>query len=191
MDRLPPEWFRRDALTVARDLIGKTLVHRRRSGVITETEAYIGPHDLACHARFGPTERTSVMFGPGGFAYVYLCYGVHEMFNIVTGPDGHGEAVLVRAVAIDGDDAAGRGPGKVTVALGIDRRHNRRDLARGALHVLDSPSTPPISTGPRIGVDYAGEWAKCPYRFWWTDHPSVSRQPKPRLTPRKRRAPAR
>ena len=147
--------------------------------MIVETEAYIGPHDLACHARFGPTARTSVMFGPAGRSYVYLCYGIHEMFNIVTGPDGDGQAVLIRGIAplakLPDDPAIGRGPGKVTRALAIDRRHDRRDLARGALYVASHVAPPRIAVGPRIGVDYAGVWAKRRLRFWWRDHASVSR----------------
>lgn len=178
--RLPAAWFRRDALVVARELVGCVLVHRRRAGIIVETEAYLGPEDAASHARFGPTARTSVMFGPGGVAYVYLCYGIHQMFNIVTGADGAGQAVLIRAIApyagLPDDPAVGRGPGKVTKALALDRSHDRRDLARGALYVAAAPEVPPaIATGPRIGVDYAGAWAARPYRFWWRDHPAVSR----------------
>jgi DNA-3-methyladenine glycosylase len=178
--RLPVSFYRRDAREVARALIGCALVLRGRAGVIVETEAYGGPEDLASHARFGPTARTSVMFGPGGVAYVYVCYGIHRMFNIVTGPDGEGQAVLIRAIAphlgLPADAAVGRGPGKVTTALGIDRRHDRRDLARGALFVAGVPGEPPpIATGPRIGVDYAGAWAARPYRYWWRDHPAVSR----------------
>ncbi|HSK03268.1 MAG TPA: DNA-3-methyladenine glycosylase [Kofleriaceae bacterium] len=182
--RLPPGFYRRDAPEVARALIGCALVHRGRAGVIVETEAYGGPEDRASHARFGPTERTSVMFGPGGVAYVYLCYGIHQMFNIVTGEAGAGQAVLIRAIApylgLPDDPAVGRGPGKVTTALGIDRRHDRRDLARGALFVARvpgaaAPGGPPVQSGPRVGVDYAGEWAARPLRFWWRDHPAVSR----------------
>ena len=160
-------------------MIGCALVHRKRAGMIVETEAYVGPHDLACHARFGATERTSVMFGPGGVSYVYLCYGIHQMFNIVTGPAGSGEAVLVRAIApicgLPDDATIGRGPGKVTKALKLDRRHDRRDLARGALYVAAWQKPPGIARGPRIGVDYAGKWAKAPLRFWWPEHPAVSR----------------
>jgi DNA-3-methyladenine glycosylase len=182
--RLPPAFYRRDAPVVARELIGCALVHRGRAGVIVEAEAYGGPEDRASHARFGPTERTSVMFGPGGVAYVYLCYGIHQMFNIVTGEAGAGQAVLIRAIAphlgLPDDPAVGRGPGKVTTALGIDRRHDRRDLARGALFVARAPGAPdpgapPVASGPRVGVDYAGEWATRPLRFWWRDHPAVSR----------------
>ncbi|MBL0220534.1 MAG: DNA-3-methyladenine glycosylase [Myxococcales bacterium] len=177
-NRLPAAWFARDALTVARELIGCALVHRRRAGIIVETEAYLGPDDLASHARFGPTARTSVMFGPGGISYVYLCYGVHQMFNIVTGEDGDGQAVLIRAIAphagLPADPAIGRGPGKVTTALLLDRAHDRRDLARGALFVASTELVPELASGPRIGVDYAGPWAARPYRFWWRDHPAVS-----------------
>jgi len=178
-DRLPPAWFQRDVITVAKELVGCALVHRSRAGMIVETEAYMGPDDLASHARFGPTARTSVMFGPGGVSYVYLCYGIHQMFNIVTGPQGSGQAVLIRAIApLDGlpdDPSVGRGPGKVTTALGLDRSHDRKDLATGQLFVAAHVHDAPIATGPRIGVDYAGEWAARPLRFWWKDHPSVSR----------------
>jgi len=172
-------FFQRDAETVARALIGCALVHRRRAGVIVETEAYVGPHDLACHARVGRTARTSVMFGAGGRSYIYLCYGVHEMFNIVTGAEGDGQAVLIRAIAplhgIGDDPRVGRGPGKVTTALLLDRRQNRRDLARGGLFVARALVPPAIDVGPRIGVAYAGAWANKPLRFWWRGHPSVSR----------------
>jgi DNA-3-methyladenine glycosylase len=177
--RLAPAWFHRDVVTVARELVGCALVHRRRAGMIVETEAYLGPDDLASHARFGPTARTSVMFGRGGISYVYLCYGIHQMFNIVTGREGEGQAVLIRAVAplvgLPDDDAIGRGPGKVTTALKLDRRHDRKDLAKGQLYVAAYRLPPMLGEGPRVGVDYAGAWAKKPLRFWWRDHPSVSR----------------
>jgi DNA-3-methyladenine glycosylase len=180
--RLPPSFYRRRAIEVARALIGCALVHRGRAGLIVETEAYLGPEDRASHARFGPTARTSVMFGPGGVSYVYLCYGIHQLFNIITGESGQPQAVLIRAIApylgLPDDAAVGRGPGKVTAALGIDRRHDRRDLARGALFVARVPGAPaPIASGPRIGVDYAGAWAARPLRYWWRDHPAVSRSP--------------
>src|SRR6185436_5339280 len=123
--RLPAAWFAEPAPKVAHALIGCALVHRERAGIIVETEAYLGPDDLASHARFGSTARTSVMFGPGGVAYVYLCYGIHEMFNIVTGVAGDGQAVLIRAIApligLPADPAIGRGPGKLTRALELDR----------------------------------------------------------------------
>jgi DNA-3-methyladenine glycosylase len=177
--RWPVENYQHDAVTVARSLLGAALVHRDRAAMIVETEAYLGPEDLASHARFGPTARTSVMFGPGGVSYVYLCYGIHQMFNIVTGPEGAGQAVLIRAVAplvgLPDDPAIGRGPGKVTRALLLDRSHDRIDLARGELYVADHTRPPRIAKGPRVGVAYAGKWAERPLRFWWKDHPSVSR----------------
>jgi DNA-3-methyladenine glycosylase len=181
--RLPAVFFADDAVTVAKKLVGCALVHRDRAGIIVETEAYLGPEDLASHARFGPTARNSVMFGPGGVSYVYLCYGIHEMFNIVTGGDGEGQAVLIRAVApyvgLPDDATVGRGPGKVTQALRLDRRHDRRDLARGELFVAAALVPPRIARGPRIGVAYAAAWADKPLRFWWRDHAAVSRMPKP------------
>ena len=178
--RLPAAWFQRAAAVVARALIGCALVHGRRAGVIVETEAYGGPEDLASHARFGPTKRAAVMFGPGGVTYVYLCYGVHEMFNLVTGAAGAGQAVLIRAVAplvgLGHDAAVGRGPGKVTRALRLSRAQDRRDLARGALFVAPALAVPrrDIAVGPRIGVAFAGAWADRPLRFWWRGHASVS-----------------
>jgi DNA-3-methyladenine glycosylase len=191
--RLPAELFAGDARTVAKKLLGCALVHRDRAGIIVETEAYVGPHDLACHARFGPTARTSVMFGPGGVSYVYLCYGIHQMFNIVTGAPGDGQAVLVRAVApyvgLPDDPSLGRGPGKVTQLLQRDRRHDRRDLAVGDLFVAAALAPPRIARGPRIGVAYAGAWADKPLRFWWRDHPAVSKPTgRSPVTPPRRRA---
>jgi DNA-3-methyladenine glycosylase len=191
--RLSVEFFTRDVVTVARDLVGTVLVHGKKAGVIVETEAYLGPEDLASHTRFGVTPRNSVMFGPGGRSYVYLCYGIHEMFNIVTGEDGQGQAVLIRAIAphagLPDDPAIGRGPGKVTRALGIDRSHDRKDLAKGPLFVAARPSpAPAIATGPRVGVDYAGaDWASRPLRFWWADHPSVSGARAASLSTRRKR----
>ena len=191
--RLGPEFFTRDVVTVARELVGTILVHGTRAGVIVETEAYLGPEDLASHTRFGATARTSVMFGPGGRSYVYLCYGVHEMFNIVTGEDGQGQAVLIRAIApyagLPDDAEVGRGPGKVTRALAIDRSHDRKDLSKGPLFVAAASTAPAldawtdvpareVASGARVGVSYAGEdWANRPLRFWWKAHPSVSRAP--------------
>jgi DNA-3-methyladenine glycosylase len=176
--RLPAAFFADDAATVARKLIGCALVHRDRAGVIVETEAYLGPEDLASHARFGPTPRTSVMFGPGGVSYVYLCYGIHQMFNIVTGGVGEGQAVLIRAIApyVGLPDAplVGRGPGKVTQALQLDRRNDRKDLAHGDLFVAPALVPPRIARGPRVGIAYAGAWIDQPLRFWWRDHEAVS-----------------
>jgi DNA-3-methyladenine glycosylase len=182
--RLPLGWFRRDTTAVARGLLGCALVHGRRAGLIVETEAYLGPRDQASHTRFGRTERNAVMFGPGGFTYVYLCYGVHEMFNIVahreSAPAG---AVLVRAIAplvgLGDDERVGRGPGKLTRALGLTRAHTGRSLDGDALFVARWKPVPRrlIAVGPRVGVDYAGEWAAAPLRFAVDGHRAVSKGP--------------
>jgi DNA-3-methyladenine glycosylase len=186
--RVPLSFFRRDPATVARALLGCALVRGDRAGVIVETEAYLGPDDLASHARFGPTARTAVMFGPGGVSYVYLCYGVHEMMNIVTGPDGEPGAVLLRGLAplvgLPDDLAVGRGPGKLTRALGIHRSGDDRvslDGDRFFVARWDKPRA--VAVGPRVGVDYAGACAERPLRFWIDGHPSVSRAPKRKPEP--------
>jgi DNA-3-methyladenine glycosylase len=182
--RLPSAFYQRDVATVARALLGTALVKGDRAGVIVETEAYLGPEDLASHARFGPTARTSVMFGPGGVSYVYLCYGVHEMFNIVAGKDGQPGAVLIRALAplrgVGDDPAVARGPGKLTRALGLSRADDRQSLDGDSLFVARWQRVPStrLAVGPRIGVDYAGACAARPLRFWIDGHPSVSRPPR-------------
>lgn len=177
-------FYKRPADVLARALLGKRLVHGERSGIIVETEAYLGPDDRASHARFGITERNRVMFGPGGVSYVYLCYGVHEMFNIVSGRDGDAGAVLIRALALDtahghgSDPSVARGPGKLTRALDITRAQNGLDLTQHpSLYVTRGVGVRPekIGVGPRIGVDYAGPWALEPLRFYIIDHPAVSR----------------
>jgi len=193
--RLPAAFFQRRQDVVARALLGCALVHGDRAGVIVETEAYLGPEDLASHARFGSTPRTSVMFGPGGMTYVYLCYGIHEMFNIVTGEDGEPGAVLIRALAplvgLPDDAAVARGPGKLTRALGLGRAQDRRPLATDErLWVAPAQRVPAkaIARGPRIGVDYAGDWAARPLRFWIDGHPAVSRATRPAAGRRRRGA---
>lgn len=159
----------RNTPAVARWLLGKVLVRtsgdRRTEGIITEVEAYHGETDLACHASRGRTARTGVMYESGGRWYVYLCYGVHEMLNLVTGPAGHPAAVLIRGV----DTVSG--PGRLTKHFGIDRRLNRlpAEPASG-LHLEDRDiriGRASIRSGPRIGVDYAGPvWAAKPWRYW-------------------------
>ena len=177
---LTRRFFARPVEVVARALLGKKLVVGGRSGVIVETEAYLGPDDRASHARFGRTDRNAVMFGPAGHSYVYLCYGIHELFNIVTGRDGEPQAVLIRALApsrCEGDLRQMAGPGKLTRALGIDRSHSGLDLTRGdPIAVQPGRRVDPgdVVIGPRIGVDYAGEWARAPLRFWLRGDPAVS-----------------
>jgi DNA-3-methyladenine glycosylase len=167
-------------------MLGKTLVHLdetelRRSGRIVETEAYVGPDDAASHARSGPSKRGALMYAKAGVAYVYLIYGMHHCFNAVTEVDGYPGAVLVRAIEPLENADRGNGPALVCRALGIDRTCNGTDLTSGELWLEDSPGVPDtdVRIGPRIGVDYAGEWAAHPWRFWVADSPHVSR---PRLT---------
>jgi DNA-3-methyladenine glycosylase len=187
--RLPRSFYAREVAEVARALVGTALVHGERAAVIVETEAYGGPEDLASHARFGLTARNAAMFGPPGHAYVYLCYGTHQMFNVSTGTDGVASAVLIRATApllgMPRDAAIGRGPGKLTSALGINRGLDRLDLtaASSPLWLAALPqgddagkgAVIELAVGPRVGVDYAGEWAHLPLRFAWRAHPCVSR----------------
>ncbi len=182
--RLPLAFYERPALEVAPELLGKVLVVDdgawRRAGRIVEVEAYVGEHDLACHASKGRTRRTEVLFGPPGRAYVYLIYGMYYCFNVVTEPEGVAAAVLVRGLEpLEGlpPDARTDGPGKLCRALGIDARHNRADLLGDEIHLLDAPPLPKrrIERGVRVGVDYAGVWARKPYRFWERDNPFVSR----------------
>ncbi|MEZ4362615.1 MAG: DNA-3-methyladenine glycosylase [Kofleriaceae bacterium] len=183
--RLSRRFFARPVEAVARGLLGCALIHAGRAAMIVEAEAYGGPADLASHARFGVTARTAPMFGPPGHAYVYLCYGTHEMFNVVTGHAGQASAVLVRAAApllgLPEDPAVAAGPGKLTRALALDRRHNALDLLAddSPVWLARARRPPKIVCGPRVGVDYAGAWARAPLRFAWSAHPSVSR-PAPR-----------
>jgi DNA-3-methyladenine glycosylase len=169
--KLPAEFFRRPAIKLAPDLIGKILVRtqrgRQRRARIVETEAYVGSHDRACHAFRGRTRRTEVMFGPGGHAYVYLIYGMYDMFNVVAAEADDPQAVLIRAAApLDGWKADLSGPGKLARGLGIDRELNGCDLTGEKLFLLaDLVYRPRIQRTQRIGVDYAGEWKEALLRF--------------------------
>ena len=156
---------------LARALIGKVLVHRVEGkelrGRIVETEAYMGPADLASHSSKGRTKRTEVMFGRAGHAYVYFIYGMYEMFNIVAGKTGQAHAVLVRAAeALDGWDVDLSGPGKLATRFGILRSDNGVDLTGQKLFVTDRGDRPEIGVSPRIGIDYAGDWVDKPLRFF-------------------------
>ena len=182
----PLGFYARPAEVVARALVGATLRMTAadgvtRSGRIVETEAYVGPHDLACHAAKGRTARTEVMFGPAGHAYVYLVYGLHELFNVVTGRAGDPQAVLVRAVepaagSVGADGSRrGDGPGRLTRLLGIDRRllGARLDVPPLTLHP-GRPARRLVAT-PRVGVDYAGpDWASARLRFVDADSAQLS-----------------
>ncbi len=195
---LPRSFYRRDASTVARALIGQRLVAAvdgaRVAGIIVETEAYLGVQDRAAHTYGGRrTERNDTMWGDGGHAYVYFVYGVHHCFNVVAGQSEDPVAVLVRALepeeglaSMFARRAAARrpvdlcsGPGKLTQALGIDRSLDGADLVAGDRLVIERvrrallPESR-ICSGPRIGVGYAGDWACKPLRFWVRDNPNVS-----------------
>jgi DNA-3-methyladenine glycosylase len=165
---LEADFFARPTALVARELLGKALVRRegraRRCSMITETEAYLGPHDLACHSSRGRTARTEVMFGPAGRFYVYRIYGLHWMLNIVTGGDGQGAAVLIRGVA------CASGPARLTAALNIDGSFTglRASLGTG-LWFEDTGvglRNRDVLHTPRIGVEYAGPiWAQKKLRY--------------------------
>ena len=175
---LSASFFARDTTAVAQALLGQLLVRERGGrllvGRIVETEAYLGPKDLACHTAKGRTPRTEAMFGAPGLAYVYFVYGMHHCFNVVT---GNGEAVLVRALEpVHGlDGARTDGPAKLCKVLGIDRALNAHPLFESPLWLAKGKSVERIAQGPRIGVDYAGRWAKRRLRFWDPQSAAVSR----------------
>jgi DNA-3-methyladenine glycosylase len=171
--KLPRAFFARSALVVARELIGMHLVHddgkRVRRGRIVETEAYLGPADLAAHSSRGRTLRTEVMFGPPGYAYVYFIYGFWNCLNVVTATAGVPHAVLLRALEpLDGWRGRTSGPGLLCRAMRIDRRLNGADLVGKELWLERPAKRQPLRIGrsTRIGVEYAGEWAARPWRFF-------------------------
>jgi DNA-3-methyladenine glycosylase len=175
---LPRAFYERHTVEVARDLLGKVLVHGPVAGIIVETEAYLGGDDLASHSARGITDRTRVIFGPPGHAYVYFIYGMYECLNIVAEPAGKPGCVLIRALepvaglevmqkrrpAAKKPHDLASGPGKLTLAMGITRAHNGADLTRGAL-VVRAPVEPQrveIEVTPRIGIRHCADW---PLRF--------------------------
>lgn len=181
MRKLPRAFYARDTVTVARELLGKWLVHRandvERIGRIVEVEAYVGPHDLASHSSKGLTARNQVMFGPPGHAYVYFIYGMHHCLNVVTERAGVGAAVLLRALEpVKNLEGAASGPGLLCRAMGIDRRHNGHDLLSDDLFVAepDEPGRIVIARAPRVGVEYARHWARRHLRFYIKGNPFVS-----------------
>ena len=180
--RLPRSFYDRDTIEVAHDLLGKWLVHVvagvERVGRIVEVEAYLGPHDLAAHSARGLTKRTSVMFGPPGHAYVYLIYGMHWCMNVVTLPAGHASAVLLRALEpVRHLEGRTQGPALLCKAMGIDGRYQGHDLLSDDLYVARPPEEPPIRIvkRPRIGVDYAGHWARRLLRFYIRGNAFISK----------------
>ncbi len=189
--KLSPEFYLRDTVIVARELLGKYLVHETERGRlvcrITETEAYCGPADKACHSyqKRSPDGRTNIMYKAGGYSYVYLIYGMYHCFNVVTCPEGQPEAVLIRsAKPVEGIELMEQlrrskkgavpkvkdlltGPGKLCTAMAISREQYGDCLWGEKLYLAEGENVLPesIKTGPRINVDYAGEDALLPYRF--------------------------
>jgi len=198
---LSRDFYARPTLDVLSDLIGKVLVHEvsgsRTAGIIVEAEAYIGESDPACHAAPGPTSRNAPLYGPPGHAYVYLNYGIHYLVNAVTEAEGSPAAILIRALEpVEGaalmrrrrgqrggshrngttrpsdDYGLCRGPGNLTVALGITLRQNRRDLTSSALRIEDhGVGRAPLAWSPRIGIRVGTDSL---WRCSWADHPAVS-----------------
>ena len=185
---LPRAFYERPAREVAPDLLGKVLRHGAAAGRIVEVEAYLGEADPAAHAARGRTARTEVLYGAAGHAYVYLIYGMYRCLNVVAEPAGTPGCVLIRALEPVAGLAAMRrrrgalaeeqlasGPGKLTLALGIDARHNGRDLTRGPLCIEDAPrAAEPIAASPRIGITRAADW---PLRFFLEGNAYVSPRP--------------
>ncbi len=187
---LPEAFYRRSADEVAPDLLGAYLaVHPAgqapRVGRVVEVEAYVGEEDAACHAHKGRTRRTATLYGPPGTAYVYLVYGMHELFNIVCQPEGVPHAVLVRAVEpvapTGADPRAANGPGKLTRFLRIDRGHDGGSLLAPPITLHPGPAPRRTVITPRVGVAYSGRWASAPLRYYDADSPAVSRPPKGRV----------
>ena len=185
---LERDFYARPAIEVARDCLGKILVHGRTAGRIVETEAYLGVDDRAAHAWRGITERTRVIFGPPGHAYIYFIYGMYECLNFVAEPEGQAGCVLIRAVepvaGIEGmrrrrpaakrvEDLAS-GPGKLTRAMGISRKQNGADLTGSRLHVraLRKDTEFEVRVTPRIGITHCADW---PLRFLIANNRFVSR----------------
>jgi len=194
---LPTSYYQSsDVVALAKDLLGKVLITRfdqqLTSGIIVETEAYKGPEDKACHAYNNKrTPRTEVMFHQGGISYVYLIYGIHHLFNVVTGKTDEPHAVLIRAIQpLEGiptmlhrrnmTEMAYRltaGPGVLSQALGINKKANKLDITQPSLNIENQGqllSNPEIIASPRVGVSYAGEDANLPWRFRIKNNPWTS-----------------
>jgi len=188
-DVLPRRFYNRSTIEVAKDLLGKVLKHGETAGIIVETEAYLGADDLAAHSARGITDRTRVIFGPPGHAYVYLIYGMYECLNLIAEPEGKPGCVLIRAIeptlgidimrerrpAARKLEQVASGPGKLTRALSINRRHNGVDVTRGPItvHKLATASDIRIVTTTRIGITHCADW---PLRYYIAGNPFVSRK---------------
>lgn len=183
MLKLSRDFYNRNTITVAKDLLGKYIIHEtpkdKKIGRIVEVEAYLGTHDLAAHSSKGITKRTQIMFGAPGFSYVYLIYGIYHCLNVVTEPEGSGTAVLIRAVEpILNIELKTNGPGLLTKAMNIDLTLNAHDLLSEDFYIAEDAHSPTIEIveRKRIGVDYAKEWANALLRFYIQDNPYVSKK---------------
>jgi DNA-3-methyladenine glycosylase len=181
-EKLPRAFYARDTISVANDLLGKYLVHEvdgiERIGKIVEVEAYLGVHDLAAHSSKGRTTRTQIMFGPAGYAYVYLIYGIYHCFNIVTEHEGSGSAVLIRALEpIQNIEGRTQGPGLLCKAMGINKDAYGQDLLSDKLYLMNAGVNENISIvkSTRIGVHYAKHWAAELLRFYIKGNPFISK----------------
>lgn len=174
MKKLSRDFYNRDTIIVAKEMLGKLLVYvksenKKIIGRIVETEAYLGPHDLAAHSSKGLTKRTQVLFGPPGYAYVYLIYGIYYCLNVVTEAEGSGSAVLIRAIQpVAHIKKRTCGPGLLCQAMCIDKQLNGHDLLSDDFYLATDAFQKPfaIVSKSRIGVDYAGKWAKKKLRFY-------------------------
>jgi DNA-3-methyladenine glycosylase len=183
MQKLPREFYNRNTVLVAQELLGKYLVRHHRGieriGRIVEVEAYLGPEDLAAHSSKGITKRTQIMFGPPGYVYVYLIYGIYHCMNVVTEEEGHGSAVLLRALEpISNIPERTQGPGLLCRALQIDKQLNGHDLLSDDLYIAQPLNEPQIiiAKRPRIGVAYAKHWADELLRFYIKNNHFVSKR---------------
>jgi len=183
LQRLERAFYDRDTVIVAGELLGKYLVHLsdglEHIGRIVEDEAYLGPHDLAAHSSKGLTNRTKVMFGPPGHAYVYMIYGMYYCMNIVTEREGHASAVLLRAVEpVKNIDGRTQGPGLLCRAMHIDKNLNGHDLVSDDFYIADPHEEEPLTIvkRPRVGVAYAKHWQKRLLRFYIKGNPFVSKK---------------
>lgn len=182
MKKLTRHFYARDTITVAKELLGKYLVHIQNDitqiAKIVEVEAYLGGHDLASHSSKGITNRTRIMFGPAGYAYIYLIYGMYYCLNVVTGQEGEGCAVLIRAVEpIQNIPERTQGPGLLCKAFGINKNLNGHDLLSANFYIAEPEQTENFHTikKSRIGVAYAKQWARRLLRFYIKGNPFVSR----------------
>ncbi|HXX33885.1 MAG TPA: DNA-3-methyladenine glycosylase [Thermodesulfobacteriota bacterium] len=183
LQRLDRSFYDRETVLVAKELLGKHLVHLsgglERVSRIVEDEAYLGPYDLAAHSAKGLTKRTRVMFGPPGYAYVFMIYGMYFCMNVVTEHEGHASAVLLRAVEpVKNVEDRTKGPGLLCKAMHIDRRLDGHDLVSEDFYIAAPPKEEPLTivSRPRVGVDYAKHWRRRLLRFYIKGNPFVSKK---------------